>query len=831
MKQNYTSGFTPSRTAAGHRTAARTAKTLKQQLLITLLLFAFLGGARAQDCSTPTNLTQSDVTMTSATLSWEGESDNYMLQYRPWYQVGNDVIATGKMTTYTYDLSAYSGTGSVAIRHYDCTNMFKLIVDDIVVKNAAGAVVFSENFENSGGNIPSSFTNMDLDGDGDVWAMVENPPSACNGTYGISSASYRNFYGALTPDNWLIISDIELGGSISFNARGQDRDYPSENFAVYVSTETSMVEVQLTASTYTATGLEPNTPYAWEVKGVCGSNDSQFASSFFKTQDDLLVFATDGNWNELSNWTDVEGNAINDLPTTDYRVRIEADATIPADVIAYAGKTTINGGSITIKDGGQLKHMAATLDVTMEKDIVGYGNGGAYHLFGSPFSGRTKLEYDAGWSNLTGATTGAYDLYAFDATAANEWINYEKSPSHISFQGEDNGNPGLLYGEGYLYANEENTTLTFTGTTSLSCNNTFTTDLTYNANSTNEYNGWKLVGNPYTCNGYLMFGDAEGNMMEATFYKMNAAGNGYVKYENYVMLAPGEGAFVKYHASGKVWYFSDDQGWTIESSGTESIPVLPKHGKTTNQDASVDLELTNDAPNNSELINAADGTEKNVLLSGRTLFKDTNWNTICLPFDVTLDDSPLAGATAKTLTNATVSGTHVSLTFGNPDSETEPITVLKAGTPYIIKWERGDDIVNPAFTGVTINASTPIDYPTGDNANENVKFIGYYDAFTITSANDDIYYMTADKTLKHTGKTRVLKTCRAYFQFSNTAKARDLILDFGEGNGTTGISEKGIVKSEESAPATWYTVDGKKLDGAPTRKGVYIYNGDKVVIK
>jgi hypothetical protein len=31
--------------------------------------------------------------------------------------------------------------------------------------------------------------------------------------------------------------------------------------------------------------------------------------------------------------------------------------------------------------------------------------------------------------------------------------------------------------------------------------------------------------------------------------------------------------------------------------------------------------------------------------------------------------------------------------------------------------------------------------------------------------------------------------------------------------------------------AAWYTVDGRKLDGKPSRAGVYIYNGKKQVIK
>ena len=35
----------------------------------------------------------------------------------------------------------------------------------------------------------------------------------------------------------------------------------------------------------------------------------------------------------------------------------------------------------------------------------------------------------------------------------------------------------------------------------------------------------------------------------------------------------------------------------------------------------------------------------------------------------------------------------------------------------------------------------------------------------------------------------------------------------------------------DSVKGDFYTLDGRKLDGKPTKKGVYIVNGRKVVIK
>lgn len=235
------------------------------------------------------------------------------------------------------------------------------------------------------------------------------------------------------------------------------------------------------------------------------------------------------------------------------------------------------------------------------------------------------------------------------------------------------------------------------------------------------------------------------------------------------------------------------------------------------------LTLADDGEN-STVINENNNLLADVTLDGRTLYKDGNWNTICLPFDVDLTDEgcPLTGATVKTLTSATMTGTTVELTFG------DAVTTLEAGVPYIIMWETADNIVNPTFSHVTI---TSTEGQAINKADGNVKFIGYYNAFDInTPDNDDIYYMTADNTLIHTGKARTLKACRAYFQFTEAATARDLILNFdGE---TTSLNEALILKSEKFATAEgWYTINGLRLNSKPTTKGIYIHNGKKIVIK
>ena len=230
--------------------------------------------------------------------------------------------------------------------------------------------------------------------------------------------------------------------------------------------------------------------------------------------------------------------------------------------------------------------------------------------------------------------------------------------------------------------------------------------------------------------------------------------------------------------------------------------------------------LADNAATNSEtLAQYADGQELSVTLGARTLYKDGAWNTICLPFNLTLQGSPLEGAEAKTLANATMTGTHVELSFS------DAVDVLQAGVPYIIKWNGGKDIEDPTFTNVTIVST---EGKTITKADGNVKFIGYYDAFDITPANTDIYYMTAENKLKYTGIKRTLKACRAYFQFSEAAAARQFVLDFGDGDMTTGVID---IENSKSSDGKWYDLQGRKLSNDQVKKGLYIKDGKKLMVK
>ncbi|MBQ3804719.1 MAG: DUF2436 domain-containing protein [Prevotella sp.] len=246
------------------------------------------------------------------------------------------------------------------------------------------------------------------------------------------------------------------------------------------------------------------------------------------------------------------------------------------------------------------------------------------------------------------------------------------------------------------------------------------------------------------------------------------------------------------------------------------------------------IELANVSTDNAALIETYNGEKANVTLTGRTLYKDGYWNTICLPFDVKIEGSVLEGAVARTLSNAYVEGTTLHLTFGDEVTDS-----LKAGVPYIIKWEEGDNIVNPVFNGVTITGDFK-DYDNGASGDYRVRFFGIYNSTTLDAYDKSCLYFGANNKLMWPDANVTLGACRAYFRIGegNAVTAKGItgfVIDFGENDEeATGINEAAADSSlftPHSSLSEWHTVDGIRLSGKPSKKGMYIYKGKTVVVE
>ena len=234
---------------------------------------------------------------------------------------------------------------------------------------------------------------------------------------------------------------------------------------------------------------------------------------------------------------------------------------------------------------------------------------------------------------------------------------------------------------------------------------------------------------------------------------------------------------------------------------------------------------------NTSVINKFNGKQAHVTLANRTLYQDNTWNTICLPFDMTLaevDASPLAGGDVRTLTdNITVENESVTLNF---TAEGEALTTwggntFFGGVPYIVKWASGSGIVNPEFANVTITSDK---YYVGDNTK--VMFEGTYAPIDFAAEEKSILFIGADNKFNYPLAGAKIGAMRGYFELIGYTA--------GEGNGVkiftnlddddaTGIANLNEVKDSSD----WYDISGRKLAGKPSVKGIYVNGGRKVTIK
>ena len=177
-------------------------------------------------------------------------------------------------------------------------------------------------------------------------------------------------------------------------------------------------------------------------------------------------------------------------------------------------------------------------------------------------------------------------------------------------------------------------------------------------------------------------------------------------------------------------------------------------------------------------------------------------STVCLPY--ALDETQASALGTFYEPTAIASGT-VTMTS---------VTKTEANVPYMLKAK-----------GTKVSAEmVEVKKPTGALAGTEIRFVGTYSGTTLSHTDTKQYYcFTTDGTFIHVETDDVhVKPFRAYIAL-DSALGRSLDIDFGDG--TTGIKNLKVGVEDN----VYYDLQGRRV--LYPKKGIYIQNGKKVIIK
>ena len=243
---------------------------------------------------------------------------------------------------------------------------------------------------------------------------------------------------------------------------------------------------------------------------------------------------------------------------------------------------------------------------------------------------------------------------------------------------------------------------------------------------------------------------------------------------------------------------------------------------------------------------AANGNEYKVTLPSLTL-KANEWYPIVLPFETS------ALELVKQLNQYVVLNTY-NVADSKPGNIVFSLEMgtINAGVPFLIKAGADLNLTGKYFEGKDIVAA-PV--AQGTMETNGSVYTGVFSAGNVLLNGYELDGTTADATLayqwlSHRTDTegwgtvgnywraasaddhhkRILTPLEAYLQVpANNVSVRITVEDF-DGQ-TTSIKTLSAGDLKVATSEGWYTINGIKLQSAPTEKGVYINNGKKVVIK
>ena len=223
------------------------------------------------------------------------------------------------------------------------------------------------------------------------------------------------------------------------------------------------------------------------------------------------------------------------------------------------------------------------------------------------------------------------------------------------------------------------------------------------------------------------------------------------------------------------------------------------------------------AKTNTKLLEDNEGKKLNIRIKNKNLTAGY-WYTISLPFDITPFDFCDAVGCYAIFDRLQQSGDKLNFKIS--------MDAIPAYTPFLVKVEKDVKFKNVVFKKVNIVAPKTV---TEENATWQI--VNTIDEGDVTGL---VYWLKQENdgiTLDMSTTKGELFGFDAYITTITGDPATEARIFIEEPDGSTtaisAITADGKLVSAEG----WYTLNGVKLQGMPTQKGVYINNGKKIVIK
>lgn len=294
-------------------------------------------------------------------------------------------------------------------------------------------------------------------------------------------------------------------------------------------------------------------------------------------------------------------------------------------------------------------------------------------------------------------------------------------------------------------------------------------------------------------------------------------------------------AYVKYDvpvkAGNTYYFFSNDSkvafaGVTFTEEATPAQQAKGAISRATAVGATLTL-AENDDWSSSDMLQYKGKTFQSVTLARS--FTQNQWNTICLPFNVSEKQvEDVFGEGTQLVIYNGMDGSDVAMFMRHVDQN------ILAGQPYFI-YPTKANITSLTFTNVTIPADLQVRSYGKDDAN-GLRMVG---ALSPTNVAQYDYYVntTNGNIYRYTGSGTQLKTYRAFLQQTHPSQSKALSFGFtdieAEALGTpTGlvevIDDLGVGKKVADGV---YNLNGQKVSVSDTitNHGVYIVNGKKII--